>query len=816
LLFFPDAIHCLGVKFNLFDISSTDNEELRLSTMCGSTKLEQTMSSVLGSKYLSAMSRISIDLPIDDTVMWGVEGLISKAPNLTKDGFQARNAQFFCINGRPVELPKISKTLSEAWRTLEGTTKKKPACVLHFTLPKNSYDVNLSPDKRQVLLNDEKRICELVYEGVLSFWTGQRDGKFLQNELEEGQQSVDVADFAQDDSMKMKVKRRMAFVNDFRTVKLQHDSETDHLQGSSSHSVSSRLTPPPEVTPTQRDAKATERDDKAVDDSTSKAEGEPFELLVESETVSAHRERPTDHERRLWSEAQQQFLGRRSSDEIEQLENVASPLNNEISEGIEEQVKFENVSFQQATTVADQATVEERSIEILGIATERLKRKAVTMQDFGFIPVENQKAGQGITRVSKINTSPSEDCESVFKGKILEMKSVSKKVKSISTEVKMVSIEIKSASESTLTSPHKRPLLAPMSDGEFKIPESAEVAAGEAQSDEDDLDEPQEARTVVWDAFQGADSVIQASRQARLDLEDRRKKLKLVKEERKRSHNEEPSKQEQEKGKIVSLAKDHFREMEVIGQFNLGFILAIRDDNLWILDQHACDEKYNFERLCANTVIQEQRLIAPMPLELTPAEEACILDNMEIFQSNGFRFAHDPSKPPRHRLSLTALPHSGARDGCKAVQFGKDDVSALCAILGVEGGSSFSQAGGTGVDGSGMYGNNAVRRYAGASQLSQNGEKIMARLPKAVAMFANRACRGSVMIGTALSKREMEQIVERLASVDHPWNCPHGRPTIKHVKDLLPNLSKDEKRSLALAVGPTVSMPEMTQEEGPE
>jgi DNA mismatch repair protein PMS2 len=32
--------------------------------------------------------------------------------------------------------------------------------------------------------------------------------------------------------------------------------------------------------------------------------------------------------------------------------------------------------------------------------------------------------------------------------------------------------------------------------------------------------------------------------------------------------------------------------MEIIGQFNLGFIIARVDGELYILDQHACDEKF--------------------------------------------------------------------------------------------------------------------------------------------------------------------------------------------------------------------------------
>ena len=60
--------------------------------------------------------------------------------------------------------------------------------------------------------------------------------------------------------------------------------------------------------------------------------------------------------------------------------------------------------------------------------------------------------------------------------------------------------------------------------------------------------------------------------------------------------------------------------MEVLGQFNLGFIVARLGNDLFILDQHACDEKYNFERLQRETVLNRQPLLAPQPLDLSPSE----------------------------------------------------------------------------------------------------------------------------------------------------------------------------------------------------
>lgn len=72
------------------------------------------------------------------------------------------------------------------------------------------------------------------------------------------------------------------------------------------------------------------------------------------------------------------------------------------------------------------------------------------------------------------------------------------------------------------------------------------------------------------------------------------------------------------------IRKDDFSRMEVLGQFNRGFIITrlmkgagtdpergerrARDD-LFIIDQHASDEKYNFETLQLTTKIQSQKLL---------------------------------------------------------------------------------------------------------------------------------------------------------------------------------------------------------------
>ena len=61
------------------------------------------------------------------------------------------------------------------------------------------------------------------------------------------------------------------------------------------------------------------------------------------------------------------------------------------------------------------------------------------------------------------------------------------------------------------------------------------------------------------------------------------------------------------------ISKPDFARMRILGQFNKGFIISRLDSgacmDLFIVDQHASDEKFNFERLQATEQIRFQRLI---------------------------------------------------------------------------------------------------------------------------------------------------------------------------------------------------------------
>ncbi|XP_055383250.1 mismatch repair endonuclease PMS2 [Condylostylus longicornis] len=190
------------------------------------------------------------------------------------------------------------------------------------------------------------------------------------------------------------------------------------------------------------------------------------------------------------------------------------------------------------------------------------------------------------------------------------------------------------------------------------------------------------------------------------------------------------------------ITKDMFNKMEIIGQFNLGFIIVKLDDDLFIIDQHASDEKYNFEDLQKTVVLQSQTLTVPQRLELTAIDEMVLIDNMKIFEANGFKIHVDADALPTKKLKLIAKPFS------KNWHFGIEDISDILFML------------------------------------QDAPPDTMVRPSKVRQMFASRACRKSIMIGQTLNKSTMKRLVNHMGEIEHPWNCPHGRPTMRHLINL--------------------------------
>ena len=66
----------------------------------------------------------------------------------------------------------------------------------------------------------------------------------------------------------------------------------------------------------------------------------------------------------------------------------------------------------------------------------------------------------------------------------------------------------------------------------------------------------------------------------------------------------------------------------------------------------------------------------------------------------------------------------------------------------------------------------------------KSGSDQIVRPTRVRAMLAMRACRSSIMIGKALDAKTMRRVLDNLSELQAPWNCPHGRPTMRHLADL--------------------------------
>jgi DNA mismatch repair protein PMS2 len=204
-----------------------------------------------------------------------------------------------------------------------------------------------------------------------------------------------------------------------------------------------------------------------------------------------------------------------------------------------------------------------------------------------------------------------------------------------------------------------------------------------------------------------------------------------------------------------SFSRQDFERMEPLGQFNDGFIVGRVADDLFILDQHASDEKHTFERLRSQFHPKAQPLLQPVCVIADDDEREAAYAHREQLAQHGFRLVDPPAAAPGGAIYVSALPVL-PYETVKA-----DDVLEL------------------------------------THQLRNHGS-ITVPLRAVWHSLATKACRTSVMIGKPLDAAQMQRIVRNMSTMEHPWNCPHGRPTMRHIVTLRPSGGQDEGMSLTV------------------
>ena len=181
------------------------------------------------------------------------------------------------------------------------------------------------------------------------------------------------------------------------------------------------------------------------------------------------------------------------------------------------------------------------------------------------------------------------------------------------------------------------------------------------------------------------------------------------------------------------LAPESRNRIRMIGQVFDTYWLAEFDDNFYIIDQHAAHEKVYYERLVKKfreNSIDSQYLTPPLIVSLNMQEEEVLNANKDYFEQFGFEIEHFGDR----EYCISAVPSN---------LYGLTEEELFLEML---------------------------------DHLDSDNSK------DALDIFASRlatmACKAAVKGNNRLSMEEAEKLLDELMTLENPYHCPHGRPTI--------------------------------------
>ena len=181
------------------------------------------------------------------------------------------------------------------------------------------------------------------------------------------------------------------------------------------------------------------------------------------------------------------------------------------------------------------------------------------------------------------------------------------------------------------------------------------------------------------------------------------------------------------------LSENARKKHRLIGQVFKTYWLIEYEDKLYIVDQHAAHEKVMFERLMrqlSKKQVLSQQLLPAKVLHLDSVEHNTVIEHMELFSQTGF----DIEDFGDDSIVVRAVP---------------DD------IMGVEPQLLFDEL------------LNALTEERGTISLDFFVEKL-----------SGMACKAAIKGNTEITTMEADRLIDEMLSLDNPYNCPHGRPTM--------------------------------------
>jgi DNA mismatch repair protein MutL len=174
--------------------------------------------------------------------------------------------------------------------------------------------------------------------------------------------------------------------------------------------------------------------------------------------------------------------------------------------------------------------------------------------------------------------------------------------------------------------------------------------------------------------------------------------------------------------------------MRVLGQLHDTYVVAETDSGLLLIDQHAADERVNYERLRAELDgdVATQALAEPVDVELTAREAALFGEYRDALAELGFR----TERVDDRTVAVRSVPAVFA--------------SALSPEL--------------------------LRDVLSAFVSEGDGGEAVASV--ADELLADLACYPSVTGNTSLTEGSVVELLEALDECENPYACPHGRPVV--------------------------------------
>jgi DNA mismatch repair protein MutL len=173
----------------------------------------------------------------------------------------------------------------------------------------------------------------------------------------------------------------------------------------------------------------------------------------------------------------------------------------------------------------------------------------------------------------------------------------------------------------------------------------------------------------------------------------------------------------------------------ILGQLFNTYILIESGNTLFLIDQHAAQERIIYERLkrdLQDSKVASQPLLLPFQISIDPARWDSIEQNFGLFEKLGY----DVEDFGHNSLLIRSVPSFLRRSN------DRDLVQDLVDLM-----------------------TNEENRKIDAAELM---EKALESI----------ACKSAVKAGDLLGREEMEVLLEQLFGLDNILNCPHGRPFI--------------------------------------